>query len=201
MWKTISNTQKDILNFYKDFLQKNWRSPTYLEASDLLQQQGIKMSWPAIYRHIKKLESLWYVSRNSDGSVSTLEDTKKVLILGNISCWFGIDVIEEPEDSIEIPISMTKGSHQFYALKAKGDSMKNANIWDWDLLIIKQQNDIDNDGDVAVIIKEDNTATLKRVFKKDNFISLKPENEDFPIMFCKNCEIRGKLVGVIRNFK
>ena len=79
--------------------------------------------------------------------------------------------------------------------------MKNANIWDWDLLIIKQQNDIDNDGDVAVVIKEDNTATLKRVYKNNNFIILKPENEDFPIIFSKNCEIKGKLVGVIRNFQ
>jgi repressor LexA len=49
-------------------------------------------------------------------------------------------------------------------------------------------------------VKEDDTVTLKRVYKRPNDILLKPENDDFSPILLKDCQVRGKLIGVIRNF-
>jgi SOS-response transcriptional repressor LexA len=45
-----------------------------------------------------------------------------------------------------------------------------------------------------VVVKDDDTVTLKRVFKRSADILLKPENNDFEPMLLKDCQIRGKLV-------
>lgn len=61
--------------------------------------------------------------------------------------------------------------------------MKDAGIHDGDILIIRQQSDVDN-GDIAVVIlgeyEDDERATLKRVYKTPQAMILRPENDSFP---------------------
>lgn len=76
--------------------------------------------------------------------------------------------------------------------------MINARIFDGDLLLIRQQPDIE-DGEIAAVLI-DNEAVLKRVFKREGVVLLQSENPKYPPIICDNSskiKILGKLKRTI----
>lgn len=63
-------------------------------------------------------------------------------------------------------------------LKVKGDSMMGARILDGDLVYIRQQPDVEN-GEIAAVTIDREEATLKRVYKLNGTIILRPENPNY----------------------
>jgi len=198
MFQNLTYKQKKVFDFYKEYITENKISPTYTEV-----WMALWISPSVVFFHVNALEKMWYVRRASNGTVSlTINSAKRVPIFGKIACGAPIQVSEYMEDEIEVPDSMLKSWDAGYALKARGSSMEKAGIFDGDLLIIKHQNTI-NDWEIGVAVISDwfeEVATLKQIFIKPDYIVLQPKNEVFPPIYAKNCEIRGKLVGVIRNF-
>lgn len=200
MFKSISEKQKRVYDFYKEYINKNWFSPSYTEASNEL---GIAPS--VVFSHVHNLQKNWYLRKTWNGWVALMASSdKKIPVLWTIACWAPIEVSEYIEDEIEVPDSMFWYWSSGYALRAKGESMEDVWIFNWDLLIIKQQNMV-NDWDIAVVIMHDwfeEKATLKQVFKTPNSMVLMPKNKakGFEPIYTRNCEIRGKLVGIIRQF-
>lgn len=118
----------------------------------------------------------------------------KVPLLGTIACGEPILAEENIEDYINMPEN-TKGT---FALRCKGDSMINARIFDGDIVYIREQPDVEN-GEIAAVLIE-NEATLKRVYKNENSVELRPENPMYkPIVFynedINKIKILGKAVG------
>ena len=118
----------------------------------------------------------------------------KVPLLGTIACGEPILAEENIEDYINMP-EKTKGT---FALRCKGDSMINARIFDGDIVFIRDQPEVEN-GEIAAVLIEDE-ATLKRVYKTENSIELRPENPTYkPMVFynenINNIKILGKAVG------
>ena len=71
-----------------------------------------------------------------------------------------------------------------FCLKAKGDSMVNARIYEGDIVFIKEMPMVEN-GDIAAVIIEDE-ATLKRVYyyPGDNMLQLVAENPKYkPLVY------------------
>lgn len=127
-------------------------------------------------------------------NIEPLPKMKKVPLLGTIACGEPILAEENIEDFINMP-EQVKGT---FALRCKGDSMINARIFDGDIVYIRQQPDVENGEIAAVLI--DNEATLKRVYKYENRIELRPENPTFKVMNFENEELNdirilGKAVG------
>jgi repressor LexA len=84
-------------------------------------------------------------------------------------------------------------------LNVKGESMINSGIFDGDLVIVRKQSDAQN-GDIVVALIE-NEATVKKLFKSNNYVRLQPENDSFePIIINSTQELRilGKVIGLIR---
>lgn len=127
-------------------------------------------------------------------NIEPLPKMKKVPLLGTIACGEPILAEENIEDYINMP-ERIKGT---FALRCKGDSMINARIFDGDIVYIREQPDVENGEIAAVLI--DNEATLKRVYKYENRIELRPENPTFKVMNFENEELNnirilGKAVG------
>lgn len=198
MFETISEKQKRVFDFYKKYIEDNWVSPTYSEAG-----LALNLSPSVVFSHVDNLEKKWYLRKNWNGGVFlTVSKTKKIPLLWTIACWEPIEVSEYIEDEIEVPDSMVWGWGAYYGLKARGYSMKDVWIFDWDLLIIRLQNTV-NDWDIAVAILSDwfeEKATLKQIFKTPSSILLKAKNPAFDPICVWDCEIRGKLIWVIRQF-
>lgn len=121
---------------------------------------------------------------------------RKYKYLGEIACGEPIFADEQYETYIELDSDI----HADFVLKAKGDSMINARIHDGDIVFIKEQNDV-NDGEIAAVIIDDE-ATLKRVYKYDDYIMLNAENPAYkPIQInktdAKNVRIIGKAISAM----
>ena len=101
--------------------------------------------------------------------------TKSFPVLGDIACGKPIMANEEKELYVEA------GTDVFadFCLRAKGDSMIGARIYDGDIVFIRKQEMVDN-GDIAAVIIEDE-ASLKRVnyFPEKNLLILKAENAKY----------------------
>ena len=85
-------------------------------------------------------------------------------------------------------------------LRVRGESMKNARIFDGDLVIVRVQESVEP-GEIGVAVIGDE-ATVKRIYSDGNIIRLVPENETMaPIIVMRtdpDFRIGGKVVGVIR---
>lgn len=121
---------------------------------------------------------------------------KKLPIIGVIAAGQPILALENIIGYEYVP-SNTKAD---FALKIKGDSMINARINDGDYVFIRQQNDVEN-GEIAAVIIDGEEATLKRIYKYNDTIVLKPENPNhkeivFDKKSFKTVNIIGKCVAV-----
>ncbi len=78
-------------------------------------------------------------------------------------------------------------------LRVKGESMIDDGILDGDYVIVRRQESADN-GDTVVAMVGDE-ATVKRLFKEDGRIKLKPANSTMEPMYFDEVKIIGKVVG------
>ena len=121
---------------------------------------------------------------------------KKIPILGTIACGKPILAEENYDGYFMIDENLP---YSDFVLKAKGDSMIDANIHEGDLVFFRKQNDVDN-GTIAAVLIEDE-ATLKRVNKSNGTLILQPCNTNYnPIIINKSDNkkvlILGQMVGV-----
>lgn len=106
-------------------------------------------------------------------------------LVGNIACGEPILAEENIEGYVKAP-AYCEGS---FALRCKGDSMTGARILDGDIVIIRQQSDID-DGEIAAVLIEDE-ATLKRVYKMPGRLVLRAENPRYAPIDLSGAELDG----------
>lgn len=65
-----------------------------------------------------------------------------------------------------------------------------------DQIIVRKQNTASN-GEVIVALVDD-SATVKRFYKENGHIRLQPENDFMDPIIVDDCEILGKVIGLIR---
>ena len=124
----------------------------------------------------------------------------EISILGSIAAGTPIEAIQQEVDRVALPENLqNNGEH--YGLKVKGDSMVEAGINDGDTVIVKKTSNIES-GQIAVVLIDDQEATLKRIRKKGNTIALEAANKNYgtKIYAATRIKIQGKLVSLYRNF-
>ena len=96
---------------------------------------------------------------------------------------------------------MLANSGRHYALEVKGDSMIEAGINDGDIVVINEQNDANN-GDIVVALVEDQEATLKRLRKRGSAIAQEAANPAYETRVYRDdqVKIQWRLVGLIRTY-
>ena len=127
-------------------------------------------------------------------------NSSKVSVLGSIAAGTPIEAIQQEVDKISLPEELQKNGDHF-GLKIKGDSMIDAGINNGDTVIIKRTSSADS-GEIAVVLVDDQEATLKRIRKKGKTIALEPANKNYEtkIYASNRVKIQGKLVSLYRNF-
>ena len=124
---------------------------------------------------------------------------KRFPLLGEIACGEPIYA----EEAHESYVSADADIRADFCLKAKGDSMINADIHDGDVVFIRSQSMVEN-GEIAAVIIEDE-ATLKRVYydRESNRLQLIAENPKYaPLVYTGEelnyIRILGKAVTLMR---
>ena len=138
------------------------------------------------------------ISSFNDNNIKSLKSvkTKKLPLLGNVACGEPIFASEEHDYYTDVGAEIGAD----FCLKAKGDSMINARIFDGDTLFVKKQETVD-DGEIAVVLIDDE-ATVKRVYfdRENGILTLIPENPTYkPMRYMgsklDNIRILGKVVS------
>lgn len=121
---------------------------------------------------------------------------KRLPILGEIACGEPIYASEDRENYVLAGTDIDAD----FCLRAKGESMINARIWDGDIVFIRAQPQVEN-GEIAAVIIGDE-ATLKRVYyyPQQNRLMLNAENPAFaPLIYIgdelRQIKILGKAVA------
>ena len=141
----------------------------------------------------------------------TFEGNKKepkgvaIPIVSSIVAGMPVDAYEDPMGYEEISRELA-ATGDFVCLKVKGDSMSPV-IQEGDLVIVRQQKDVDS-GDIAVVRINGDEATLKEVRKTKEGIMLIGYNQSvYPPHFYSNEEVKklpievdGKVVEMKRMF-
>ncbi|MFA7682412.1 MAG: transcriptional repressor LexA [Candidatus Peribacteraceae bacterium] len=197
--KSLPSSQAEVLAFYKRFFSEHGRAPSIREAA-----KKLKREISNVHYHLKKLERMGLIVRTPGyRGVRLVEQQEKLIpLLGVVACGEPITIFEESEEAVSVPDSMITNGYGHYALRAKGNSMINAKIGDGDILVIRKQSNVE-DGKIAVVAIGEppfESATLKTVFHTKSSLLLVPQNDALDPYVVKNGEVRGKLVGVIRNF-
>jgi repressor LexA len=222
----LTKKQKNLLLYINNKIRSTGVSPSYEEMKDSLNLK----SKSGIHRLISALEERGFVRRLAHkaralevvklpenasandifntftpsvikGGLDTTPGTvSEISILGSIAAGTPIEAIQQEVDRVALPENLqNNGEH--YGLKVKGDSMIEAGINDGDTVIVKKTSNIDN-GQIAVVLIDDQEATLKRVRKKGNTIALEAANKNYgtKIYAAARIKIQGKLVSLYRNF-
>ncbi len=202
----LTKKQKNLLIFINKKIRSSGISPSYEEMKNSLNLK----SKSGIHRLISALEERGFVKRLAFNTFTPSvikggldkNDNKStdVSVLGSIAAGTPIEAIQQEVDRVALPEDLqNNGEH--YGLKVKGDSMIEAGIADGDTVIIKKVSNVDN-GQIAVVLIDDQEATLKRVRKKGNTIALEAANRNYgtKIYAANRIKIQGKLVSLYRNF-
>lgn len=121
---------------------------------------------------------------------------KQLPVLGDIACGMPIYAEERHESFVTVADKLDAD----FCLKAHGDSMTGARIFDGDVVFIRSQSSVEN-GEIAAVIINDE-ATLKRVYyyPSEGKLVLSPENPRYaPLVYVgrelETVKIIGKAVA------
>lgn len=121
---------------------------------------------------------------------------KRIPLLGTIAAGAPILADEHIEEYIALSVDVKAD----FALRVRGDSMIDANIFDGDIVFIHQQPTVEN-GEIAAVmlidpVTSDAVATLKRVYQTPNGMQLVPENRNYaPIIVNEDNYEGAKILG------
>jgi len=131
-------------------------------------------------------------------AVDRLSRPSEVPMAGVVAAGLPIEPVQQSELN-DVPPSMLQGGKTF-ALRVKGESMKDDGILPQDLIVVRKQDTAQNGQTVVALVNGE--ATVKTYFKKSGHIELHPANPAMqPIIVQPGEEfhIEGIVIGVIRH--
>lgn len=186
-----------VYEFIKKYITENGYSPSVRE---ICADCGIKSTATA-YQYINKLNEQGLIKKagNKKRAVSLKKSggqSVSVPLVGTVAAGQPIFADENYEGYYSLPTEFF-GSDDMFMLTVKGDSMIKIGMFDGDKIIVKKQNTADN-GDIVVALVDD-SATVKRFYRRDGKFILHPENDSMSDFVFDDVSVLGKVVGLMRN--
>jgi repressor LexA len=206
--KALTDKQKKILEFIEEFMEKEAMAPTVYEIADFF---NIKTS--TVFAHLRALQRKNQITRSSKArSISLHRPRKKskhmsfvlpIPLLGRINAGLPSESLEYKEGEVFVDSSLVnkKEAENAFALRVHGESMRDLGIYEDDIVIVKQPDDI-KAGDIVVALVQ-NEATVKSYFPlKGGRIELRPANEEFSTQVypASHVKVQGKVVALQREY-
>jgi repressor LexA len=151
-----------------------------VEKSDLVEERNTTSN---SYRNISNLERVSFMS---------------IPLYDSISCGTGSFVYDDIIERVNIPSDSLSGdSSDYFAQRAKGDSMIDAGIHDGDLLVFQKTSFIE-DNQIGSFCIDDGIATCKKFKSGKSFIQLIPMNRNYDPIVIELNDINFRVVGVLK---
>ena len=204
MMRYLTERQRDILQFIRDFQREQGVTPTHREICDHF---GFS-SYGTVYKHLSLLEKKglirrdWnqkrgveLVDREEPGQESSM---RELPLFGYIAAGRPLDV-HASDETIPVPSHLTTRGEN-YVLKVRGDSMVDDGILDGDLVIIARRERAEN-GEM-VVANVNGEVTLKRMYREGERVRLQPANSMMSPIYAaaREVAVQGVVVGLMRRF-
>lgn len=185
--------RREILDYLTEFMRENGYAPSVREICEAVGLQ----STATVHYHLNALRE--------DGVIAMDEMKKRAIrlpdarrgdripVVGVVTAGVPILAVENIEGYIP-----WEGEQGLFALRVRGDSMVGAGILDGDKVVVRPQATAEN-GEIVVALLED-SATVKRLQRKDGTVWLLPENPSYQPIDGTNAAIIGKVKAVIREY-
>lgn len=186
-----------VMDYIRRFSEENGYTPSVREIGAYC---GIK-STATVHSYIERLQEKGYLNKaeNKKRAVTLGKSgSVNIPLLGTVTAGQPVFAYENYEEYYSFPLGEFRGEDLFM-LHVHGTSMINAGICDGDKIIVRRQQTA-ADGEIVVALVGE-SATVKRLFRRNGKIILHPENEvldDF-VFNPEEVSILGKVVGLIRN--
>ena len=196
--------QQQLLDYLKAQIDRHGRTPTLREAA-----ADLGISHAAVAQTLKALERKGAVRRdgrysrnllllNRTRETSARQRWREVPLIGRITAGRPMYAQQEWDGSIVVDAARFPGRGLF-ALRVRGDSMREAGILDGDLAICEPRQYARN-GEIVVALIEQEEATVKRFFLRADHLELRPENPAYPVLRYDFADVlvQGKVIGLQR---
>ncbi len=204
--KYLTERQRDILQFIREFQREKGVAPTHREICDRF---GFS-SYGTVYKHLSLLEKKGLIRRdwNQKRGVEIVEEPKApppaspgvrdLPLFGYIAAGQPIDV-DVSDEVITVPERLTTRGEN-YVLKVRGDSMIDDGIMDGDYIIVAHRERADN-GEM-VVASVSGEVTLKRFYREGERVRLQPANSMMSPIYARTNDVavQGVVVGLMRRF-
>lgn len=200
----ITAKQQEILEYIKEEILKRGYPPAVREICEAVHLK----STSSVHSHLETLEKNGFIRRDptKPRAIEICDDSFQMVrtemaslpVVGTVAAGQPILAQENIESYFPVPTDVLPSGESFL-LKVKGDSMINAGIFNGDQIFVNSCNTARN-GDMVVALVED-SATVKTFYKESDHIRLQPENDSMDPIIVEDCQILGKVFGVMRFFK
>lgn len=205
----LPKKKQALLKFLKDYISEHHYAPTLSEIAREFKVSSLS----TVHEHLDFLETNGFIRRDHqqgrgitilkteaepEPSNSYLDSGILLPLVGTIAAGSPIEAIEDKDATMSVPQEMV-GRKNAYVLKVRGDSMIESLIADGDYVVV-EKTDYAKDGDMVVALLEDGTATLKKMYKRKNFVRLQPSNKNYKPLQVRSVVIQGKVLGVVRTY-
>ncbi|HVZ67707.1 MAG TPA: transcriptional repressor LexA [Patescibacteria group bacterium] len=214
MTAVLYRRERELLNYIIQFQEQHGYSPTLREMADAMGRNSVSTMHALIRSmvekgYIQKVEgnsrTLKILKRDNIGILmgatpKAIGPTLTLPLMGYIAAGQPLEPYTDPEATFAVSSSMLTGKRTAYALEVKGSSMIEDGILDGDTVIIEKTETAKN-GDIVVALVDDSLATLKRFYREDGRIVLKPANSQMDPIYPIDVKIQGVVVTLVRRFK
>ena len=214
----LSRMQQKVYDYLVSFITDRGYPPSVREIGEALDLR----SPSTVHFHLKHLAELGYIEKDAGkGRAIALAKTaapavkaaepaapaapavqpvetrgNQIPVIGNVAAGSPILAQECVEDYLTFDTGGRDG--EFFALRVRGYSMKDAGILPDDLVVVQQQTTAQNGEIVVALLGEE--ATVKRYKRKDGKVWLLPENEEFSPIDGTEAQIMGRVRAVVRQY-
>ncbi len=213
MTAVLYRRERELLSYIMQFQEQHGYSPTLREMADAMGRNSVS----TIHALIRSMVDKGYIQK-VEGNNRTLKilkrenigilmgATPKVIgptitlpLMGYIAAGKPLEPYTDPEATFPVASGMLTGKRTSYVLQVKGSSMIEDGILDGDFVVIEKTETAKN-GDIVVALVDESLATLKRFYKEDGKVVLKPANSTMEPIYPDHVQIQGVVVSLVRRF-
>jgi repressor LexA len=198
----VTRRQKEVLDFLTDFVKRNEYSPSYDEIARGL---GLK-SLATVHKHVTNLanKGLLQRSHNRSRSIDVVparsrgRNLERLPLMGRIAAGLPVEAAENADT---LSLSDIVGNREAFALRVRGDSMRDEHIVDGDYVLVERTT-VAREGEIVVALVQGSETTLKRYYIEGPVVRLQPSNSEMDAIYVPAAQvsIQGKVLGVLRKY-
>jgi len=210
----LTPRQQEFFDFLVSFQRQHGYAPTIVEIQEFFSLS----SSASVHQKLTELENEGLIRRHKNVHRG-IEITQKesdlpsfmfansengeklgIPLLGVIAAGFPIQAVLQSE-MLLVPADMYAPDR--FALKVKGESMRDEQISDGDYIVAESPKNKPFNGKKVVALIDDSEATIKKFYDERAHIRLQPANEEFEPLIIKppsRVKVQGVMVGLIRKF-